>query len=353
MKKKLLIVGDENFFIKKKNTYNSELVNQTFLNKKKDILKIGNKKNADLVKKISIFKIIKGFFSLNNKLIVLKDLLILFKSENLRTDLNHDKEVFIRNYYWSVFRSFIIILNFFNYFKDKSKKYSHLCTICYYNSISHSAITAFRSSSKKIYELQHGCIANHDAYPELNKSYFKKSIILKPDELILWRNETNTNFKAIKTSFSSYPQLKSRIKSIKKNIIGYSLGGFELSEPLDNNIIKFIKKYKEINWEFRFHPMRNDLIYYKDTIFYKKISNLKNITFIKCNVSLNAWLSKIDLHITHNSSVIIEASSVGLKSFTFNKNSSKYFKNQINNKNLEIINKDNHIKKIINYLKSN
>ena len=354
-KKPLLITADNNFFSYVDGKYYSVLINETFPNIKKYIIRIGKNRNPQLIKKINLINICKGFFLLKKKLIVINDLSILFKSEDLRSDLNSKGKVFVRNYYWTIIRSFIVILNFYEYFQKITNKYSELCTLCYYNSTNLAALTAFKLANKKTYELQHGSIYNHQAYPISNLRYYKKSNILKPDALILWKNEKKLFFKEVEILHTAYPYASINKKK-KKTIIGYSLSGWEYTKKFEMNkkIISLIKKYSDINWSFRFHPMRNNIKYYEKSIFYKQIYKCKNVKFVNCKTDLKIWLSTLAIHMSDTSSSFLEAAALGIKSFSFNNNVKLYFKELLDKKDLEIINNKNYEKKIINeFLKNN
>ena len=355
-KKEMMILIDEKYISYKNNKIQSKLINETFSKKEnKNIFVVSTTNKSKLKKKISIINLIKNFFLVRDKLEILKDLSILLKSKDLRLEVKKNGLIFYRSYIFSIIRSFIIIINFFKIFKESSKKYESLCTVCYYNSMSLSAIVAFRSNQKKIIELQHASINNHDAYPKKNSSYFKNAKILKPDEIILWSNEEKIKSKYLKISFSKYPQIKSeKLKRNKKiKIIGYSLSGVEYTRPINKNLIFFIKKYKNIKWSFRFHPMRNDLSFYKHADFFKQVEKCKNVKFIKADTSLDNWLHGIDIHISHNSSVFIEAAINNVQSITFNPKSVNWFGNLVKKKQLIIVKKSNYEKVILNKLIGN
>ena len=349
-KKPLLITADNNFFSCHDGKYYSVLINETYPKTNKHIIRIGNNNKPQLIKKINFVNIFRGFFLLEKKLKVINDLSILFKSKDLRSDLDGKGKVFVRNYYWTILRSFIVILNFYEYFKKITSKYSELCTICYYNSTNLAALTAFKLANKKTYELQHGSIYNHEAYPISNLKYYKKCNILKPDALILWKNEKKLSFKEVEILHTAYPYATKGNNKNKKLIIGYSLSGWEYTKEfeMNKNIISFIKKYSHIKWSFRFHPMRNNVKFYKKATFYKEIHKLKNVKFVNCKTDLKYWLNSLAIHMSDTSSSFLEAAALNIKSYSFNSNVKLYFIELLNSKDLEIINNKNYEKKLLN-----
>lgn len=335
--KKNLICFDECYIVNsKKNFYSFLIKNWIKHNDINDFLIFSKNKNGGqfLKKKFSFSNFIKGFFLIDNKIKLIQNISQIYCHKILRQVVSDKKFIYefkpIR-----IAKVFIITCCYYEFFLKKAENYDNLINICYYNSLNLAATYCFKKiKNKKVVDIQHGYIGKkHPAY-----ALCKKNNYLIPDVLKVWKNQQLYFLKNFfKLEKFNYPLSVKKKEKNDKIVIGISLQTF----PFNSNLISIIQdlqKVKNIIFSIRGHPV--DKISTKLRKDLTLIKNQKNIKF-SSNKKENIfnWLAKINLHITANSSVIIEASFSKILTLTYEKKTIKMFSNIINiDKYLKFIN---------------
>ena len=282
--------------------------------KKVEILILSKKEFKNHIKKkINVKNVISGFLNFGFSIKLYKFFSECFSDPHML--LIHAKKPYFRNKFIHFLYMYFIFLNFLNFFKEKSKNFDQLITVCYYNSIILSAVYSFNVQKKKIFEIQHGYIGeDHAAYSKKTLSQFQKVIpthILFRDQ-IQFEDFTSSHLtkQMLNERFRLKTQRRYKKKSLKK-VVGITLQtGWSLSEKL----IKEISTDKKFKWNLRFHPMDN---MFKERCDYRALKNCQNVKFSKSNESILKWFDSIDIHMTGTSATIEEAFNLGLITYTF------------------------------------
>ena len=335
--KKTLFLIDEKYL---KNIFFKNIVNKIKKFKKVELLILSEKKFKNHIeKKINIQNIFSGFLNFGFPLKFYKFFSECFSDPHML--LIQVKKPYFRKKFIHFLYMYIVFLNFFCFFRKKSKNFDQLFTVCYYNSSTLPAVYAFNKQKKNIYEIQHGYIGeDHAAYSKKTLSQFQKII---PTH-ILFRDQIQ--FKEFTFSHLTKQMLNETFmlkthrhpkKKLFKKVVGITLQtGWNLPEKIINEI----STDKKFNWNFRFHPMDK---MFKERCDYKVLKNCKNVKFSNSNESIYKWFNKIDVHLTGTSSSIEDAFNVGLKTYTFDYRSVIRYKILYKKKFLHLINSINDI----------
>jgi|688.fasta_scaffold103714_1 hypothetical protein len=341
---KNLICFDEKYInLPKSKNFNFFLHSVLSSEEKNDLLIFSKNKNSGVFvkKKFHLLNFIKGFLLIDRRIELIRNIFQIYSEKILRLKIS-DKKYAFEFTFLRVAKVFFVICCYFEFFSKKSEEYDNLINLCYYNSLNLAAIFCFKViKNKAVIDIQHGYIGKeHPAYSSKLKNNY-----LIPNILLLWKNQNTHYLKNIfKLKYLNYP-LKIKKKNTTSFIIGISLQTFPVNQLL-LEIINNFKEEKKFTFFFKRHPMdvkdaklREDL---------KLIRNQKNVKFSSKD-NIVEWLSNIDLHITHSSSVIIEAAFSKIPTVTFEKNTLKMYQ--------DIKNIDNYLKyinltKFEKYLKS-
>jgi hypothetical protein len=200
--------------------------------------------------------------------------------------------------------------------------------------------------NKKLFYLQHGVICEDHMYFGKKKLNLAQKLEL-PFGFISWNENSSENFKNLCATYAIGNLWLQRFLSIesdefieslknqkinflidnleRKNILLTLTNGNPEIKFLDETLINLIKKTsKKYNWLIRLHPITyNNIIELNEFELYLvsnfEKSELKYIEWKQStNLPLPLLLSKCNLHITIESSSIIEASIFNIKSLVYN-----------------------------------
>ena len=346
--KKILLAGDEMYFnFNNSKIYNNQLksIKKIFVIKKILIFFEKKKfiKNHNLLilskRKHSVISIIISFFLLKNKFDLLNKIYNFYATDKkILLDYNYYKNnynYYKKNIFKQSFLLFILILSKRSFFSNLAKNYDILSVFCYYNMHSLALIYYFKSNNKKVIDIQHGINdRNHYAYKQ---KFLVNNQQFIPDAFCLWSScFNNKNFNGFKKIKLSYPK---KIDLLKKNnkkfVIGYTLD-WKLDIKNLNKILKSQKKIKNLFWYFRPHPKwhNNAIKKIEDINLLKKFNNA---LISKQSETLLTWMSKINVHITHSSSTILECLHNNIKTYTYDRSTFKRYSSFDKNKKIEYV----------------
>lgn len=221
----------------------------------------------------------------------------------------------------------------------------------WYSTASVACTVAAKKMNIHVVEVQHGVQTSaHIAYGNWLKSN-KNLVSPFPNTLWVWSAEDKTNvekefskvdcrsflggnlflekFRNSEIKIAGEEQIINLVKSIKKPICLVTLQPvYELNETL----INFIEQYKDqYYFLLRLHPvMSNDTEKLKAQIE-ETFKNLEYNIDLATSLPLLVLLKITNLHLTYNSSVVIEASEFNVPSVVCDTDlAQKYFKSQIN-----------------------
>ena len=341
LNKKMLLAGDEVYFnYDNSKIFNAQLksIKKIFIIKKILIFFKKKKfiKNHNLLvlskSRHSIISIIISFFLLKNKFDLLKKIYNFYATDKkILIDFSYYK----KNIFKQSFLLFILILSKRSFFSNLSKNYDILSVFCYYNMHSLALIYYFKLNNKKVIDIQHGI--NDEKHYAYKKKFLVNNQQFTPDIFCLWSPcFDNKNFNGLKKIKLNYPEniylLK---KNNKKVVIGYSLD-WKVDIKNLNKILKLQRKFKNFFLYLRPHPMWYNNATKKNKLF-NLLKKFNNVTISQQPEPLLTWMSKINIHITHSSSVILECLHNNIKSYTYDRSAFKRYSVFDKNKKLEYV----------------
>lgn len=194
--------------------------------------------------------------------------------------------------------------------------YSELITVCYYDRTILPFVLSFRTQQKKVWDVQHGSITcHHFAYKKnclkLNSQFIPTGFIVYSEAVLQYlKFHFRKKFKIIKIG---RPIKKRIFKNNERPIILLTL---QWATKVPIKVTNIMKKLKNTKLVIRMHPRDKENIYQKfsDHSFFDYAKKNRFISIQKGSCPLSKILSKANLHITENSSVVHEASDFGIKS---------------------------------------
>lgn len=184
----------------------------------------------------------------------------------------------------------------------------------YYNVRMLALIKICNTRGIKVFDVQHGYIGtDHPAYDKslrLNTDY-------KPNGFCVFDNEYCNYIRAFYPSsnieITNWEHLRafhdvSKAKTGSKRIL-YSV---QWGTPLPAVLESMVRKYSNVQWVFRMHPLEFDK---RDDL--GQIASMEHVSIEEKGVNLVESILQSDIHITWNSSLCFEAEQLGVISYYF------------------------------------
>ncbi len=210
-------------------------------------------------------------------------------------------------------------------------QFDELHIVNFVNTKSMALVRAFRASGKPVCEIQHGLIGpTHPGYS--NTEFWRMDTRVSPTRFLVWNQSTKDFLEAVarrpadvRDFDDSYyvPQHDSGPKDGRRCVLLTLQWGMSLPEP----ITRMVEEFTDVRWIVRPHPRdpvpplrRRDCA---------RLSTLDHVTITDPASPLVLDLRCCDLHLTENSSVVIEAAAVGRKSLFWDETQLEAFASEI------------------------
>lgn len=195
-------------------------------------------------------------------------------------------------------------------------QFDELQIVNYVNTKSMALVRAFRSSGKSVCEIQHGLIGpTHPGYS--NRAFWEMESRITPTRFLVWNQTTREFLESVSgrpaevRGFDDSYYLSAadyRRERTRRSILLTLQWGMTLPEP----IIEMVQAFSDVHWILRPHP--RDPIPPMDRRDCARVSRLEHVEVSDPSSPLVVELERCDLHVTENSSVVIEAATLGRKS---------------------------------------
>jgi len=208
--------------------------------------------------------------------------------------------------------------------------FDELLVVCFYNTRSLALVRAFRAVSKEVVDIQHGLIGpTHPAYA--NNRFWQGGSRLAPTSFLVWNASTReflertTGRTACIRDFDDFyyfPDIQHRGGDSRPCVLVSLQWGTVLPQP----VIDMIIQLDCVRWIVRPHP--RDPIQPAERPEIPKLSALAHVEINDQTQPLLPTLIRCDLHITENSSVVIEAAAIGRPSIFWDRSYAEAFESE-------------------------
>jgi hypothetical protein len=202
-------------------------------------------------------------------------------------------------------------------------QFDELQIVNYVNTKSMALVRAFRASGKPVCEIQHGLIGpTHPGYS--NRAFWQMESWITPTRFLVWNQTTREFLESVSgrpaevRSFDDSYYLSAsdyRRDRVRRSILLTLQWGTTLPEQ----IIEMVHAFSDVHWILRPHP--RDPISPMDRPDCARLSRLEHVEISDPASPLIVELARCELHVTENSSVVIEAATCGRKSIFWDVNS--------------------------------
>lgn len=197
-----------------------------------------------------------------------------------------------------------------------ASSFDELFVVCFYNTRSLALVRAFRTVSKEVIDIQHGLIGpTHPAYANL--LFWQSGSRLAPTGFLVWNAsareflERTTGRPACIRDFDDFhyfPDIQDRGSDSRPCV----LVSLQWGTVLPQSVIDMIIQLDDVRWILRPHP--RDPMQPADRQDCAKLSVFPHVELTDPTQPLLLALIRCNLHISENSSVVIEAAAMGRRS---------------------------------------
>ena len=208
--------------------------------------------------------------------------------------------------------------------------FDELLVVCFYNTRSLALVRAFRAASKEVLDVQHGLIGpTHPAYA--NRQFWQSGSLLAPTGFLVWNEqaraflERTTGRPARIREFDDsyfFPDLQGRARDARPCVLVSLQWGTVLPLP----VIDMITQLDGVRWILRPHP--RDPIRPTERPDCQRLSAFSHVEISDPTQALLPTLIRCDLHVTENSSVVIEAAAIGRPSIFWDRSYAEAFESE-------------------------
>lgn len=242
-----------------------------------------------------------------------------------------------------------------SFFKVLLKKHSIRVAIfpCWYNVYNFALSIACSDLNIKSVDVQHGMagVSNHSSYADWKKFPYGNNYEMMPGLFWAWSKEDAESINAWNTNkvkaFNYGKPILYSLDNITKKVDITALEHINLNSPmilvslqwgceLPNWFVTYIKEHsKSFLWIVRYHPVRDKC----QTEFTKKVKDIENVYIDEMDkILLEVLLDKMAIHITYNSSVIVDAYMCGKKSIMLDTGAYDRYVKMIQQKDVIVVN---------------
>jgi hypothetical protein len=227
-----------------------------------------------------------------------------------------------------VIRTFLTAHYFSFVFRKVAIECAEVYVTCYYSGVMLGVVSAFRRLGKPVWDVQHGYIgASHPSYN--NGWAWSIESTFKPTGFVVWDKKFGVFLKEtlgdITYKSTDFMHIRKRSELVEKTrdprpVILYTM---DWANEIPEEIKVAATATKHVRWLFRKHPIEHEKYYIKDDLTFLK--PLEHVQISDATIPLSDQLAICSLHITFGSSVVHEASILGVKSIFFHKESESRF----------------------------
>lgn len=209
-------------------------------------------------------------------------------------------------------------------------RFDELFVVCFYNTKSLALVCAFRAASKDVTDIQHGLVGpTHPAYA--NARLWRSNTRLLPTAFLVW-NAAAKEFLELVTGRSA------EIRPFDDSVYIAAIPGrgddprpcvlvtLQWGASLPPPIVDMVARLNSVRWVLRPHP--RDPEPPDDREDCRRLSLLPHVVISDPADPLLASLYQCDLHITENSSVVIEAAAIGRPSIFWDRSYAEAFESE-------------------------
>lgn len=211
-----------------------------------------------------------------------------------------------------------------------ARGFDRLQVVCFYNTRSLALVRAFREASKPVIDVQHGLVGpTHPAYA--NARLWRSNTRLLPTAFLVWNAaakeflEPVTGRPAEIRPFDDsvyFPAIPGRGEDPRPCV----LVTLQWGASLPPRVVGMVARLDNVRWVLRPHP--RDPVPPDDREDCKRLCLLPHVEISDPAEPLLTSLSSCDLHITENSSVIIEAAAIGRLSIFWDRSYAEAFESE-------------------------
>ena len=210
-------------------------------------------------------------------------------------------------------------------------QFDELYIVCFYDAKCLALTRAFRAQDKPVTDVQHGLIApSHAIYA--NQEYWRDGGDLAPTGFLVWDAPTKNFIEQVSLRHATIRDFDhsyyfSESRSVADSHANCILVTLQWGTSLPTEVLDVITTRSDLRWLLRMHP--NDRTPSAKRADCARLAQLSNVEIVEASSPLHLDLSRSILHLTENSSVVIEAATVGVYSVFWDDRCMTAFETQV------------------------